>query len=433
LKRFLPGAAVAAGLLSLAGATVGLNLGIEPFTAWYYQFAWYSLLLALDGLVALTGAAGHRGEFLLLSRRSHLASVLGWSAAIWFFYELWNLRLQNWYYVNLPHNAGVRWSANAIAFATVLPALFLVATLLRQAGLASSSRSRPFAVSARLLRNVRITGAVLVVLVLGWPRYFFPLVWGATTLLVEPWVCERAPDRSLLHDLAAGRPGRLFRLLAAGGVVGFLWELLNIGARVKWIYTVPFFEQFKLFEMPLPGFLGFPPFAVECFVLWQALVVLGLAMPRQGQMRPLRVRWRWAGAVAAIVFSGLVCVGMDARTVGSLQPRLSDLGVNASQLQEQGYDAFRLAESPPAVIAHLSNVDEALAAGWVERARLATMRGIGAEGVQALAAVGITTLEGLAAANPAQLVAALERSTGRDVVAARVRVWVRGARRLVAS
>ena len=215
--------------------------------------------------------------------------------------------------------------------------------------------------------------------------------------------------------------------------MGFVWELLNIGARVKWIYTVPFFEQLKLFEMPVPGFLGFPPFAVECFVLWQALVVLGVAVPRFGRPRPVSGLRRRASLAAAAGFCVLVCVGMDLRTVGSLQPRLSDLGVPAIQLEQHGFDAFRLASSQPATIARLATVNEAEAAGWVARARLATVRGIGAEGVEALAGVGITSLEALAAANPAQLAAALERSTGREVLPARVRVWVRGARRLLAS
>jgi hypothetical protein len=335
--------------------------------------------------------------------------------------------------VNLPHGTALRWVSTTLAFATVLPAIFFASTLLQHAGLGRSAHSRPLRVTARTLTGIRLAGAVMVVLVLLWPRYFFPLVWGATTLLVEPWVYRRAPGRSLLHDLSQGRPGRLLRLLAGGALVGFVWELLNIGARAKWIYTVPFFEQFKLFEMPVPGFFGFPPFAVECFVLWQALVVLGVAVPRFGRRRPRSPLLQWSSVAAALGFCVLVSRAMDSRTVGSLQPRLADLGVAPDPLLARGFDAFRLAEAQPAAIARIATVDEQLATWWVERARLATARGIGAEGVAALAGVGITSLRALAAANPAQLVNQLERSTGRDVVDARVRVWVRGARRLTSS
>jgi len=27
-------------------------------------------------------------------------------------------------------------------------------------------------------------------------------------------------------------------------------------------------ERWKIFEMPLPGYFGFPPFALECFTMY---------------------------------------------------------------------------------------------------------------------------------------------------------------------
>jgi len=47
-----------------------------------------------------------------------------------------------------------------------------------------------------------------------------------------------------------------------------LWEFWNYWALTKWTYTVPFFGNVKIFEMPVLGFLGFPPFAVECWVMY---------------------------------------------------------------------------------------------------------------------------------------------------------------------
>ncbi|HSJ13901.1 MAG TPA: helix-hairpin-helix domain-containing protein [Longimicrobiales bacterium] len=427
--RASPYLAVAVGGVMLLVATVGLWRGAEPFTTWYYQFAWYSLLLAFDGVGAQAGITGRRGEFLLLGRPAHLLSLLGWSAVVWLFYELWNFRLQNWYYVNLPRETTLRWAGTVIAFATVLPAVFLSSALLGRAGLARDTRWRSFSLGARGLRRIQVAGALMAVLVLVWPRYFFPLVWGATTLLVEPWVYRRAPGRSLLHDLTEGRPGRVLRLLAGGVLIGFIWEMLNIRARAKWIYTVPGFEELKLFEMPLPGFLGFPPFALECFVLWQALVVLGVAVPRFGS------RWRGSrgarAAALALALAGSAAVlrGMDHATVASLRPRLHDLDLPVAPLAAAGYDAFRLAAAERDAVAHLAGVSARTAEQWIERARLATLRGIGAEDARKLERVGIATVEQLAAADAAELARALERLSGRRVVDARVRVWVRAAQR----
>ena len=108
--------------------------------------------------------------------------MLFWSAVIWLFYELFNFRLQNWYYVNVPAERWVRWTFTFIAFATVLPAVFLSERLLDGAGLARRTAWRPLRMTAERLRGIQVVGLIFLVLVLAWPRYFFPLVWGATTL-----------------------------------------------------------------------------------------------------------------------------------------------------------------------------------------------------------------------------------------------------------
>src|SRR4051812_21650027 len=117
---YLPVLAIVAGIALLTAATMLLLRGVEPFATWYYNFAWYPVLLAADGGVALTGGAGRgrRGEFLLLGRKSFLVTVLAWSSVVWLFYELFNFRLQNWYYVFLPPDRLSRWAGTILAFAT---------------------------------------------------------------------------------------------------------------------------------------------------------------------------------------------------------------------------------------------------------------------------------------------------------------------------
>ena len=95
------------------------------------------------------------------------------------------------------------------------------------------------------------------------PLYCFPLIWAFGFLLPLPLVARRVRS-SLLGDLEAGSAGRLMRILIAGMICGLIWEFLYHFARTRWIYTVPFLEDLKLFEMPPLGFLGFPPFALEC-------------------------------------------------------------------------------------------------------------------------------------------------------------------------
>ncbi len=417
-------------LASLAGFTGLMLLGHEPFATWYYLFAWFPTLVAADAVVALLGAAGPRGSFLLLSRPRHLLSVLGWSSVIWLFYELFNLRLQNWYYVLVPEDRVVRWAFTVIAFATVLPAVFLSERILRGLRVAWNVRWKPLRMTAPRLHGIQLVGLVFLVLVLAWPRYFFPLVWGATTLIIEPIVYRRAPDRSILGDLEKGEPGRLLRLLLGGMAIGLFWELFNIRARAKWIYTVPGLEDVKLFEMPVLGFFGFPPFAVECFVLWQALVIVGAAVPGQPDARfPTRSSRRVLAATLGVVFSAAILFAMEGRTWDSFRPALADIvDSSGAALRDAGYDAFELARANTDQVARVAGVERDRAESWIRFARLATLRGIGATNARQLQSIGIHDVETLARVDANELIARLDAIRDRPVVPARIRVWLRAAR-----
>ena len=58
------------------------------------------------------------------------------------------------------------------------------------------------------------------------------------------------------------------QLFMAGAICGLLWEFWNMWAYTKWIYVFPLGQSLKYFEMPLAGFLGFLPFALEYFSMF---------------------------------------------------------------------------------------------------------------------------------------------------------------------
>jgi hypothetical protein len=71
--------------------------------------------------------------------------------------------------------------------------------------------------------------------------------------------------------LATGDASLVLALLASGLVCGVLWEFWNYWALTRWTYSVPYVGSLKLFEMPVPGYLGFPPFALECYAMYHWL------------------------------------------------------------------------------------------------------------------------------------------------------------------
>lgn len=424
-------------ILFFAAATLLMLEEIEPFVNWYYVCAWYPTIVVLDVLQARLS-----GRYYLIGRPRFAVSLLGWSAVLWFFFEIVNVRVANWYYVFLPPERTARWLGTTISFMTVFPAVFLAERILASREFFAGIRWPTFHVSSRLLGTVFLAGVVFAALSLAWPSIFFPMIWGALTLLIEPLNYRRDPARSLLADLSFGRPGRLLRFLAGGLAVGFLWELYNIESRSKWIYTVPGFESFKLFEMPLLGFLGFPVFALDCFVVYQALVLMRVAVPddRGSDDRRLRIEPRrtLTAVVAAAAFSLAALFGMDRWNTDSVRPQLAELWIVNHQarasLANAGFaDIFALAGARPTELARSAGVDEGAARAWIGAARLATLRGIGVANARLLWQADIRSLSDLAESDPRELSERLRRMTDRPRAAtpAKVRVWVRAARTAV--
>lgn len=429
--------------------------GVEPMATWLYPFVWYPLLLAIEGGVAL-----RHGRFLLLHDRRLLASVLAWSVPLWMLWELLNFRLENWHYVFVPDRRAALWTGVVLSFATVLPACFLPAALVwPRSGMHDGPPAEPAPprrLAGSALGGLRLAGLAMLALPLLWPRLFFPLVWGGFFLLVEPDLYRRAPSRSLLADVLESRFRRPGALLAGGALAGLTWEALNAVARGAWIYTVPFFDELKIFEMPILGFLGFPPLALSCFSLFQWLGLRGWARPlsldptagstphasdsgearlREASGSPQHPRSGALLHLSAAALVVLTLLGMEVWTISSRTPRLRDLpGLLPSDvetLRVWGVDSpFALAERTPRGLAEeVPGVRQDEARSWIDVARLATLRGMGTRNARILHLRGIDSPEALARADPASLDRCFQSYGSRGGVRpARVRVWWRGAR-----
>lgn len=258
-----------AGLLLGMFGFVGNYFGIEPIHNLFYLFAWWAYIFIVDAVIYRI-----KGDSLIASRTGEFFHLFVWSAFIWSLFELANLRLQNWHYMYVPSDRTLRWTGYVIAYATVLPGLFETMELLETCGLFRNLKAgRRLAVTPALLRKFTAAGWLLLALPLAFPRYFFALIWVAFIFLAEP-LNYRLGLRSLLKELERGDRRRLYLLLSAGLVCGFLWEFWNFWSGAKWIYTVPLVGNLKLFEMPVAGYLGFPVFAVECYAMYNLITFL---------------------------------------------------------------------------------------------------------------------------------------------------------------
>jgi hypothetical protein len=262
-----------AGLTMLLLAEGLLFRGVRLVDIYFTPIAWTAYLLIADSMVfALTG----RSRLNNSPRRFLLMALV--SIPLWLIFEGYNLRLRNWTYVGLPmHWAGALlgygWS-----FATITPAILETADLVEAFGWFKSAR--PLRFSENFERAMIVFGAFCLIVPLVFPQpiaaRWFVMVWLGFIFLLDP-INRRLGFESLLGDLAQGRRSRFYSLLVSGWICGWLWEFWNYWAAAKWYYIFPMFQQWKIFEMPIPGYLGFLPFALECFVMYVAATS---ALPR---------------------------------------------------------------------------------------------------------------------------------------------------------
>lgn len=245
----------------------GRALTAEPFSSWLYFFGWWPLLLFLDGLLGrLTGRS------LLWQRPWEFLRMAFFSVTVWLTFEVFNLWLLNWRYVGLEPNPWLRWPGYALAYATVLPGVLLTAEVLEAWGVGADLSGKP-----RPLGNWQpaflLIGVALLVLPFLAPYYAFPLIWLGFIFLIDPLVDLMSGD-SLTRRLAAGERQRHLCLGLAGLLCGLWWELWNYPSLAKWIYTLPILNFGQIFEMPILGYLGFLPFALECAVMYEFLTLI---------------------------------------------------------------------------------------------------------------------------------------------------------------
>jgi hypothetical protein len=106
----------------------------------------------------------------------------------------------------------------------------------------------------------------MLALTLAWPRYCYPFVWTSVLLILEPlngWLGRP----HFLEDLECGDWRPMIALGTGALICGFFWEMWNYYSCPKWIYHTPGAQFLHIFEMPLLGYGGYIPFALELYAL----------------------------------------------------------------------------------------------------------------------------------------------------------------------
>ncbi|HTX91919.1 MAG TPA: hypothetical protein VMC09_11965 [Anaerolineales bacterium] len=234
-------------------------------TQWAFFPLWVGYCLTVDALVFWRTATS------LFARNWKLyAGLFLASSPVWWLFELANWRLQDWHYAGAGAFSTIMfWFWATLNFTTVIPAVFGAAELMRSF-IRKPIRGPVVRPTLATTLGFFLAGWAMLGLMVAWPKIFFPFVWVSLYFILEPvniWLGYR----NLVEWTRKGDWRMVVSLWLGVLLTAFFWEMWNYLSYPKWVYTVPWGNWLHVFEMPLLGYGGYLPFALELFAMYHLL------------------------------------------------------------------------------------------------------------------------------------------------------------------
>jgi hypothetical protein len=225
---------------------------------------WLGFILTIDAIVF-----SRKGSSLLSRSKKQFIILFIVSAPAWWLFELINMRTENWIYDGRQYFTDIEYALLAtISFSTVMPAVFSTTELVRSYDWISRFADRKKLIpSNKMLTYFILSGFIMLSLIIVFPDYFYFLEWTAVFFILEP-INYKLKNRTLFALTAKGDWRQIISLMAGALLCGFFWEMWNYHSYPKWIYHTPMVNFLHIFEMPFLGYLGYIPFSLELFSIY---------------------------------------------------------------------------------------------------------------------------------------------------------------------
>jgi len=236
-------------------------------THWGFFPLWLGYCLAMDGLVFW-----RTGTSLFTRDRRKYVGLFLVSAPVWWIFELLNLRTQNWIYIGADVFTPLQYRFwTTLSFTTVIPAVFGSAEFFASFDFIKRLKRGPVIGTDKLTTAAFfILGWLMLIVMLIWPKIFFPFIWFSLYFILEPinvWL----GNRSLARWTAKGDWHPVIALWLGILLTAFFWEMWNYYSYPKWVYHVAWGDRLHVFEMPLLGYGGYLPFAHELYAIYHLI------------------------------------------------------------------------------------------------------------------------------------------------------------------
>lgn len=253
------------GILLLAFANLNFFLVIQPFAQGYIPIVWFGYILFIDGIVYEVS-----GRSIISNHPKDFFFIVLLSVPFWLIFEGYNMITDTWFYINYT------WYVHIVDFTTIMPAVLETFMLVRALGLFKNLRINVKKVKPQrytrgakgAIASLSLIGLFVSVMPLLYPSIGGLVMWLGMFLLIDP--INRVTGRiSIIQRASSGDIGLVLQLFASGIIMGILWEFWNYMAYSKWIYNLPtYLSTIKIFEMPIYGYLGYLPFAIDALLFY---------------------------------------------------------------------------------------------------------------------------------------------------------------------
>jgi hypothetical protein len=248
-----------------------LNWELEGLrTHWGFFLLWLGYILSADGIVF-----AKKQSSLLTRDPAAFILLFVISAPFWWLFEIIDYRTRYWIYLGKEQFTHLEYYAwCTLAFSTVIPAVLETTELLSLLKWFRRPLKGPrLGFQKGLLPFFLFLGIIMLLLLLARPDLFPYFFWISLYFIIEP-VNVRLGNRNLLSFTGKGNWQPVICLWTATLICGFFWEMWNYYSYPKWKYNVPHYNFWHVFEMPLPGYLGYLPFGLELYAFYN--LVTGL-------------------------------------------------------------------------------------------------------------------------------------------------------------
>ncbi len=249
------------GLLLIILAEINFYFVVQPFALWYMSIIWIGYILFIDSIVYKL-----KKKSLLSSYTKEFAFMCILSIPFWLIFEFYRILTNSWIYVNYTL------ATEVASFLTFIPSVLETFTLIIALGVFSNQKKqktdRPVSHIA-LFASMIVFGIAVSLIPFALPEIGFPFIVVGMLLLMDP-LCRLVKAPSVAQKFSIGRKDVLYGLFLTGIIVGFLWEFWNFQAVPKWIYNISYLplSNVKLFELPIAGYLGYLPLAVDIYLFY---------------------------------------------------------------------------------------------------------------------------------------------------------------------